>query len=141
MDAHHQNGKAEVQITRLQELTRSMLSHARRKWPQEITANLWPYALRMANDSINATPNMNDKQRQSPDQMFSGSEVTTMRQPDWPNFAETMEVEVEQQISQGVYSLCKLSDVPEGATILDAIWQLRRKRDVCTNDIKKYYKA
>ena len=77
VDAHHQNGKAEARIRRLQELTRSMLLHAKRRWPQEISANLWPYALRMANESINATPNMSDKLRRSPDQIFLGTEVTT----------------------------------------------------------------
>ena len=30
------------------------------------------------------------------------------------------------------------SDVPEGATILPAVWQMRRKRDVSTGEIKKY---
>ena len=77
VDAHHQNGRAEARIRRLQELTRAMLSHAKRKWPQEITANLWPYALRMANASINATPSLKDPEGRSPDQLFSKSEVTT----------------------------------------------------------------
>ncbi len=54
-----------------------MLSQAKRMWPHEVTANLWPYALRMGNDSINATPNLSDEQRHSPDQPFSGSEVAT----------------------------------------------------------------
>ena len=85
VDAHHQNGKAEARICRLQELTRSMLSHAQRKWPQEISANLWPYALRMANDSINETPNMKDEQWRSPSQMFSGTEVTT-NPKQWKHF-------------------------------------------------------
>jgi hypothetical protein len=49
-----------------------------------------------------------------------------MRQPDWANLAEAMEMEMEQQISQGVHTLCKQSEVPEGATIQDAVWQLRR---------------
>jgi hypothetical protein len=60
------------------------------------------------------------------------------RQPDWSNFQEAMEMEIEQQVSGGIYSIMKRSEVPEGATILKAIWQLRRKRDVRTNEIKKY---
>ena len=76
VDAHHQNGRAEARIRRLQELSRTMLLHAAHRWPQEISASLWPYAMRMANDSINATPNMSDKQRRSPDQMFTNSSVT-----------------------------------------------------------------
>ena len=30
--------------------------HANKRWPKAITPNLWPYATRMANESINATP-------------------------------------------------------------------------------------
>jgi hypothetical protein len=47
-----------------------MLIHAKSKWPQEISANLWPYAMRMANEANNVTPNMNDKHRRSPMELF-----------------------------------------------------------------------
>ena len=77
VDAHHQNGRAEAKIRRLQEMTRTSLLHARRKWPQEISANLWPYALRMANDSINATPSLQDVSGRTPEQLFSTTEVET----------------------------------------------------------------
>lgn len=77
VDSHHENGRAEARIRRLQEMTRTILSHAKRKWPHEINVHLWPYAMRTANDSINATPNMADKQKRSPEQLFSGSEVAT----------------------------------------------------------------
>lgn len=77
VDAHHQNGRAEARIRRLSELARTMLSHAQRKWPQEISTNLWPYAIRMANDSMNATPSLKDPKHRSPDQIFSGSDVAT----------------------------------------------------------------
>lgn len=67
VNAHHQNGRAEARIRRLQELTRTQLSHAKRLWPQEVSINLWPYAMRLANESINATPNLNDRpQNRSP---------------------------------------------------------------------------
>ena len=32
----------------------------------------------------------------------------------------------------------KKSEVPEGATILPAVWQMRRKRDISAGEIKKY---
>ena len=54
VNAHHQNGIAERRIRTLQELTRAMLIHANKLWPEAIMANLWPYALRMANDSCGA---------------------------------------------------------------------------------------
>ncbi|MFM7530824.1 MAG: reverse transcriptase domain-containing protein [Nodosilinea sp.] len=77
VDAHHQNGKAEVRIRHLQELTRSALLHAVRKWPQEITTHLWPYALRMASESINATPIRKNREGRSPEQLFGRTEVET----------------------------------------------------------------
>ena len=75
VNAHHQNGMAERRIRSLQELTRAMLIHAHKKWPAAITPNLWPYALRMANDNLNETPNMMEESRRSPLQMFSNSIV------------------------------------------------------------------
>jgi hypothetical protein len=54
VNAHHQNGHAEGKIRDLQAMGRAMLLHAAHRWPAAITANLWPYAVRMANDSINS---------------------------------------------------------------------------------------
>jgi hypothetical protein len=56
VNAHHQNGKAERRIRKLQDMARTMLIHAKHRWPSAITANLWPYAIRMANDVLNSTP-------------------------------------------------------------------------------------
>ena len=63
VNAHHQNGIAEHRIRELQNQTRSQLIHTNRRWPKAITTNLWPYALRMTNDSINNVPNMMDEQK------------------------------------------------------------------------------
>jgi hypothetical protein len=40
VNAHHQNGRAEKKIRDLQELARTMLLHARQRWPAAITTNL-----------------------------------------------------------------------------------------------------
>jgi hypothetical protein len=40
-----------------------------------VTTNLWPYAMRMANDELNETPNMLDKQRRTSQQIFAGTKV------------------------------------------------------------------
>lgn len=58
VNAHFQNGIAERKIRELQEHSRTMLIHATKRWPTAITSNLWPYALRMANDILNESPNM-----------------------------------------------------------------------------------
>ena len=67
--------KSERRIRELQEMARTMLIHANRRWPEAISANLWPYAVRYANDCINATPNMQDPMRRSPMQLFTQSNV------------------------------------------------------------------
>ena len=52
-----------------------MLIHANHRWPEAITANLWPYAIRAANDSLNATPCARHKFKSTPLQIFSRTDV------------------------------------------------------------------
>ena len=47
------------------------LIHANRQWPQSISSPLWSYALRHANDCINAAPNMQHSKYLSPTQLFA----------------------------------------------------------------------
>ena len=75
VNAHHTNGLAERRIRELQDLTRTNMIHANRRWSEAITANLWPYEMRMANESINDTPSLQDKGRRSPRQIFTGTMV------------------------------------------------------------------
>jgi hypothetical protein len=48
---------AEKWIRNHQEQTTTMLMHTEAKWPDVISAKLWPHALRKANEALNATPN------------------------------------------------------------------------------------
>ena len=75
VNAHHQNGIAERRIKEIQELARSMMIHANRRWPEAISPNLWPYAVHMANEVINITPSLQDTMKRSPMQIFSRSKV------------------------------------------------------------------
>ena len=77
VNAHHSNGLAERRIRSLQDLARAMLIHQHRQWKMEGQVHLWPYAVRMANDAINETPNMKDSMGRSPLQIFSDSEIQT----------------------------------------------------------------
>jgi hypothetical protein len=72
VNAHHQNGMAKQCIRLLQELTCTMLIHACKCWPSSVMANLWPYALCMANTVLNKTPSMQEKARQTSQQIYSG---------------------------------------------------------------------
>jgi hypothetical protein len=73
--AHHTNGMAEKRIRDLQDLARAMLLHASTKWNSHISANLWPYAIRMANEVLNSTPCPQLETRQTPQQVFDRTKV------------------------------------------------------------------
>ena len=77
VNAHHQNGIAERRIRELQELARSMLIHANARWSGSVTTNLWPYAIRTANDAVNNTPSFQDEKRRTPTQIFAKTEVSS----------------------------------------------------------------
>ena len=75
VNAHHSNGLAERRIRSLQDLSRAMLIHMSRRWKMIGAVHLWPYALCMANDAINESPNMKDKNGRSPMQRFAQTEI------------------------------------------------------------------
>ena len=85
VNAHHTNGLAERRIRSLQDLARAMMIHHHRRWNMGGTVHLWPYALKMANDAINETPNLKDKEGRSPLQMFSNSDVQ-LHEKHWAPF-------------------------------------------------------
>ncbi len=77
VNAHHQNGIAERRIRELQKLARAMLIHANSRWSNNITAHLWPYAVRIAGESINNTPCMQDPERRTPIELFTNTKVSS----------------------------------------------------------------
>ena len=52
--AHHQNGAVERAIKDLTLITRTLLLHAKRHWPEMITTMLWPMALKASEERLNA---------------------------------------------------------------------------------------
>jgi hypothetical protein len=60
--AHHQKGITEKRIGGLQDLARTMMIHAHRRWPRCITAHIWSYAVINANNVLNEAPILQDKQ-------------------------------------------------------------------------------
>ena len=52
-----------------------MMLHAQHKWPEDITANLWPYALRHFNNAYNFTPLLAHPQVLSTLQIFTRTQV------------------------------------------------------------------
>ena len=75
VNAHHQNGVAERRIRELQELARTMMIHANRRWKNVHSTILWQYALRMANNLYNNAPLLKNKDNLTPMQIATGSTV------------------------------------------------------------------
>jgi hypothetical protein len=73
VSAHFQNGTAEKPIRDLSEQAREHLLHAKARWPSAIEINLWPYALRNANDIRNTIADKDDGS--SPLERFCRTEV------------------------------------------------------------------
>jgi Reverse transcriptase (RNA-dependent DNA polymerase) len=71
--AHHQNGKAEKRIRDIQDMARTSLIHANRRWPDAVDTRLWPYALLYANEALIKTPFPGSKS--TPLELFSGTKV------------------------------------------------------------------
>ena len=54
-----------------------MLIHANSQWSDTVTANLWPYAIRMANEAVKHTPSFQDNKRRTPIELFTGSKASS----------------------------------------------------------------
>jgi hypothetical protein len=68
VNAHGQNGIAERSIRTVCDRARTMLLHAMDQWPDAISIELWPFALKMAADIHNATPGPSGL---SPEEIFT----------------------------------------------------------------------
>ena len=84
VNAHFPNGVAKRRICELQDHARTMLIHANKRWPHTINTHLWPYALRMVNDILNATLNL--KTGNTPLNAFAQSDITS-NPKHWYSFA------------------------------------------------------
>lgn len=70
-----------------------------------------------------------------PDTMYHHQ---AMNQPDADKFKDAMQKEWDDQHDNGNFTVIRRTSVPEGATVLPAVWQMKRKRDIRTRRIKKY---
>ena len=70
-----------------------------------------------------------------PDTMYMHQ---VMKEPDKDKFIATMVEEMDAQLKGGNFSLILRSKVPKGATILPAVWQLKRKRWIQTWEVYKW---
>ena len=61
-----------------------------------------------------------------------------MREPDREQFQKAMEKEVNDQLKNGNFTIVPRSSIPPNQRVFPAVWQMRRKRDIKTQEIKKY---
>jgi hypothetical protein len=61
-----------------------------------------------------------------------------MKQPDKPQFKQAMKEEVESFDANNNWKLLHRSKVPQGATVLPVVWQMKRKRKIATRKVYKW---
>jgi hypothetical protein len=61
-----------------------------------------------------------------------------MKAPDRKQFISAMEKEVADQSGNKNFLIIHQSKVPQGATILPTVWQIKQKRDIKTQKVKKW---
>jgi hypothetical protein len=98
VNAHWQNGLAERHIRVHQEMARTMLLHAKRRWPKAVETYLWPYALRMASDILRHTPRFDGK---IPMALFSQANVAPAKRHFHPFASPVYVLDSEMQQGKG----------------------------------------
>jgi hypothetical protein len=83
VNAHGQNGIAERSIRTICDRARTMLLHAIEHWPEAVSIDLWPFAIRMATDIHNATPGPSGL---SPEEIFTKQKARHDRLLDFHTF-------------------------------------------------------
>jgi hypothetical protein len=78
---------------------------------------------------------MGYKASTDPDTMYYHQ---AMKEPDRDKSLAAIDKECEAHYKEGNYKLIKRSNMPEGATLLSSVWQMKRKRKPSTGEISKY---
>jgi hypothetical protein len=71
----------------------------------------------------------------NPDTMYLHE---ALRAPDREHFIEAMQKEVKDHEDLKHWELVSKSEVPEGTTILPAVWSMKRKRRINTQEVYKW---
>ena len=75
------------------------------------------------------------KASSDPDTMYYHQ---AMKAQDKENFIKAIVKEINAHISNKHWEMVPLTEVPEGTKILDAVWSMKRKRDIKTRQVYKY---
>jgi hypothetical protein len=75
------------------------------------------------------------KANSDPDTMYLHQ---AMKETDAPQFMDAMAKEARDQMGNGDFTVTPRSAVPKGAAVLPSVWQMKRKRDIKTRQVKKW---
>jgi hypothetical protein len=98
VNQHGQNGIAERHIRTVCDRARTMLLHAILRWPQAVSIEMWPFAVKLAVDIHNATPGPSGL---SPEEIFSRQKARQDRLADFHTFGCPVFV-LEPRLQQGL---------------------------------------
>ena len=59
-------------------------------------------------------------------------------QPDADKFVEAVITEINGHVDNNHWKLTKRADIGKDVDVLPSMWSMRHKRDITTNEIKKY---
>lgn len=82
-----------------------------------------------------ADPFIINKATSDPDTMYMHE---AMREPDKAEFIKAMQKEVNDQMKNGNFVYCRRANVPVGAQIIPAVWAMKRKRRIQTQEVYKW---
>ncbi len=102
VNSHHQNGRAERRIRSIQDQARTTLIHGNSRWPDAITPNLWPYAVRMASEMLNNTPCARHHHKHTPMQIFTRTRVETNPRHQIPLFCPAYVLDSKLQKGESI---------------------------------------
>ena len=60
------------------------------------------------------------------------------REPDKEEFVKAMKTEMDAQLASKTLELVSVKEIPKGAAILPAVWQMKRKRRINTREVYKW---
>jgi hypothetical protein len=117
---------------------KSELAHKSPSSTRQIEGELFCLEALFPEDSIyeyNEDPLLAYKATVDPDTMYLHQ---ARKQNDWEEFREAMRKEIDDRVKGDNFEIIERHKVPTGTEVLPAVWQLRRKRDIKTQEVKKY---
>jgi len=61
-----------------------------------------------------------------------------MQEPDWDKFIQGMQEELDAQVDTRNFAICKQNKIPQEATVLWGVWQMKCKHCILTQEVYKW---